>query len=105
MKREKKGRCFFASGSKTVCTKVSRITKKYITLTYIQIFDNCFLQKRKLCTKTPNFQIYKLQSSFKTFSVASSNSLLTVSSMALLAILIMSSASFRDGSTSGLYGS
>jgi hypothetical protein len=32
MKREKKGRCFFTYGSKTVCTKISRITKKHITL-------------------------------------------------------------------------
>jgi hypothetical protein len=31
MKREKKGRCFFACGSKTVRAKVSRSTKKYIT--------------------------------------------------------------------------
>jgi hypothetical protein len=31
MKREKKGRCFFACGSKTVRTKISRLTKKYIT--------------------------------------------------------------------------
>jgi hypothetical protein len=31
MKREKKGRCFFAFGSKMVRTKVSRSTKKYIT--------------------------------------------------------------------------
>jgi hypothetical protein len=59
VKREKKGRCCFTSCSKTVCTKVSRITKKYITLIHIQIFDNCFLQKLKLCTKTLNFQIYK----------------------------------------------
>jgi hypothetical protein len=31
MKREKKGRCFFAFASKTVCTIISRYTKKYIT--------------------------------------------------------------------------
>jgi hypothetical protein len=31
MKREKKGRCFFAFGSKTVCTIISRYIKKYIT--------------------------------------------------------------------------
>jgi hypothetical protein len=44
-KHEKKGRCFFAKGLKTVCTKVSCITKRYITLMYIQIFDVCFLHK------------------------------------------------------------
>jgi hypothetical protein len=38
-KHEKKGRCFFAEGSKMVCTQISCITKKYITLVYIQIFD------------------------------------------------------------------
>jgi hypothetical protein len=45
MKREKKGRCFFACGSKTVCMKVSHLTKKYITSLNIQIIGNCFLQK------------------------------------------------------------
>jgi hypothetical protein len=45
MKREKKGRCFFACGSKTVRTKVSCLTKKYITSLNIQIVDNCLLQK------------------------------------------------------------
>jgi hypothetical protein len=45
MKREKKGRCFFACGSKTVRTKISRLTKKYITSLNIQIVHNCFLQK------------------------------------------------------------
>jgi hypothetical protein len=58
LKREKKGRCFFAAGSKTVCTKVSRITKVYITSTYMQIVDNCFLQKQKLHTRTLNYQIH-----------------------------------------------
>jgi hypothetical protein len=67
VKREKKGRCFFASGSKTVCTKVSRITKKYITLIHIQIFDNCFLQKQKLCTKTLNSQVYTTLVFFQDF--------------------------------------
>jgi hypothetical protein len=38
-KHEKKGRCFFAKGSKTVHTKISCITKRYITLMYIQISD------------------------------------------------------------------
>jgi hypothetical protein len=45
MKREKKGRCFFACGSKMVRTKISRLTKKYITSLNIQIVDNCFLKK------------------------------------------------------------
>jgi hypothetical protein len=30
-KHEKKGMCFFANSSKTVCSKISCITKKYIT--------------------------------------------------------------------------
>jgi hypothetical protein len=58
LKCEKKGRCFFASGSKTVCTKVPRITKKYITSTYMQIVYKCFLQNKELCTKTLNYQRY-----------------------------------------------
>jgi hypothetical protein len=37
VKHEKKGRCFFASSSKTVCTEVSCITNKYIT----SIYTNC----------------------------------------------------------------
>jgi hypothetical protein len=51
MKREKKGMCFFAYGSKTVCTKISRITKKHITLKTMQIVSNSFLQKVKPYTK------------------------------------------------------
>jgi hypothetical protein len=47
----------------------------------------------------------QLQSSFRTLSAASFNSLSTTSSMASLAILIISSASFTDGSVSGSYGS
>jgi hypothetical protein len=31
LKHEKKGRCFFATGSETVCTKVPHFIKKYIT--------------------------------------------------------------------------
>jgi hypothetical protein len=58
LKCEKKGRCFFAVGSKMVCMKVPRITKKYITSTYMQIVDNCFLQNQKLRTRTLNYQIY-----------------------------------------------
>jgi hypothetical protein len=34
-KYEKKGRCFYAEGSKMVCTQISCITKKHITLIYI----------------------------------------------------------------------
>jgi hypothetical protein len=33
-KHENKGRCFFAKGSKMVCTQISCIVKKYITLIY-----------------------------------------------------------------------
>jgi hypothetical protein len=44
LKREKKGMYFFATGLKTVCTKVPRFTKKYITSTYMQIVYKCFLQ-------------------------------------------------------------
>jgi catabolite regulation protein CreA len=36
VKHEKKGRCFFVNSSKMVRTKVSCITKKYITLIYIK---------------------------------------------------------------------
>jgi hypothetical protein len=46
MKREKKGRCFFACDSKTVRMKVLRSTNKYITSLNIHIVDNCFLQKK-----------------------------------------------------------
>jgi hypothetical protein len=34
-KHEKKGGCFFAEGSKTVCVQISRIVKKYITVIYM----------------------------------------------------------------------
>jgi hypothetical protein len=56
MKREKKGRCFFAYGSKMARTNVSCLTKKYITSLNIQIIGNCFLQKTKLRTKILNSQ-------------------------------------------------
>ena len=59
LKREKKGRCFFAAGSKTVCTKVPRITKKYITSTYMQIVYKCFLQNQELNTKTLSYRKHK----------------------------------------------
>jgi hypothetical protein len=39
MNHEKKGRCFFAEGSKTVCVQISRIVKKYIAVIYM--FINC----------------------------------------------------------------
>jgi hypothetical protein len=58
LKREKKRNCFFATDSKNIMYKVSHITKKYITSTYMQVVDNCFLQKQKLCTRTLNYQIY-----------------------------------------------
>ena len=51
MKHEKKGRCFFACGSKMIHTKISRVTKKYITSLNIQIADNWFLQKRSCMQK------------------------------------------------------
>jgi hypothetical protein len=47
----------------------------------------------------------KLQSSFSTLSTTSFSSLSTASSIASSGILIISSASLTDGSTSGLYGS
>jgi hypothetical protein len=58
-KREKKGRCFFAAGSKTVCMKVPRFTKKYITSIYMQIVYKCFLQNQELYTKALNYRKYK----------------------------------------------
>ena len=59
LKREKKGRCFFVDGSKTVCTKIPRFTKKYITSTYMQIVYKCLLQNQELCTRTSNYRKYK----------------------------------------------
>jgi hypothetical protein len=38
-KHEKKEMCFFAEGSKMVCTQISCIAKKYITLIYTYIFN------------------------------------------------------------------
>jgi hypothetical protein len=68
MKREKKGRCFFVCGSKTVCTKISRSIKKYITSSdiYIYIVDNCFLHKRTTHKNSTSVFIYKVYAySFK----------------------------------------
>jgi hypothetical protein len=102
MKREKMGRCFFACGSKTIRTKTSCSTKKYITSSNIYIVDNCFLHKRttyKISTSVLVNKVYS--SSFKILSVASFRSLFTASSTALLAILITSRAPFRARSASG----
>jgi hypothetical protein len=59
-KHEKKGRCFFANSSKTVRTKISSITKKYIILIYIQKLDVCFLQKMKTIHKHYTFKYAKI---------------------------------------------
>jgi hypothetical protein len=56
MKREKKGRCFFACSSKTVRAKVSRLTKKYITSLNIQIVGN-FSYKNITTCKDPKLLI------------------------------------------------
>jgi hypothetical protein len=67
LNREKKGWCFFATGSKTVCTKVPCFTKKYITSTYMQIVYKCFLQNQESCTRTLNYQKYKASVFLKDF--------------------------------------
>jgi hypothetical protein len=41
------GKVFFRQQLKTVCTKVSCVTKKYITSTHIQILDVWLLQETK----------------------------------------------------------
>jgi hypothetical protein len=46
MKREKKGMCFLPTAQKTVRTKISRLTKNYITSLNTQIVDKCFLQQQ-----------------------------------------------------------
>jgi hypothetical protein len=59
-KREKMGRCFFAAGSKTVCTKVPRFTKE---IYYINIHANClqmFLTKPGVIHK--GIKLSKIQS-------------------------------------------
>jgi hypothetical protein len=88
-----------------VRTKISCITKKYITLIYIQKLDVCFLQKTKAIYKHYTFKYTKIYSSFSTFLAASFSSLSTASSTASLAILISSNVSFMTESTLGLYGS
>jgi hypothetical protein len=52
MKCEKKGRCFLPIAQKTVHTKISRLTKKYITLlntqTVISYKDNVLYRESKV---------------------------------------------------------
>jgi hypothetical protein len=71
VKHEKKGRYFFANSSKMVRTKVSCITKKYITLMYIKKLNVQFLQKTKAIYKHILSNIYKdlvfLQHFFSSF--------------------------------------
>jgi hypothetical protein len=58
-KHEKKGRCFFAKGSKTVRTQISCITKRYITLMYIQVLHVCFVHMAATIHNHYIFQAYK----------------------------------------------
>jgi hypothetical protein len=58
-KHEKKGRCFFAKGSKMICTHISCITKIYITLMYIQVLYVCFVHMEATIHKHYIFQAYK----------------------------------------------
>jgi hypothetical protein len=60
VKHEKKGKCFFANSSKTVRTKVSCITKKYIIVKYIQKLNVRFLQKTKDIYKHYTFKNTKI---------------------------------------------
>jgi hypothetical protein len=97
-KHEKKGRCFFAEGSKTVCEQISRIVKKYITVIYMsrQLFHTSNITK---------YYYIKVYSSLRIFSAASFNNLSTTSSIIEFAILLRFSASFISKSARGLYGS
>jgi hypothetical protein len=106
MKHEKKGRCFFAEGSKTVCVQISRIVKKYITVIYMshQLFHTSNITKYSY-NKVTKYYYKKVYSSLRIFSAASFNNLLTTSSLIEFAMPIMSSASFISGSARGLYGS
>jgi hypothetical protein len=69
------------------------------------MFDVCFLHKATTIYKHYIFEHTTIQSSFSIFSAASCNSLSKTSSTTLLAIFIISKASFITGSASGLYGS
>jgi hypothetical protein len=64
VKHEKKGRYFFANSSKPVRTRVSCITKKYITLIYTKNLMFGSYKRRKLYTsiKLSNIQIFSLLS-------------------------------------------
>jgi hypothetical protein len=105
MKREKKGRRFFAFGSKNGTYEDFTLHKEiYYSMRYK--VDNCFLHNRvvhKKFYKSVKYKIYS--SSFINFSVASFKSLLTASSTASLAILITSRTPFRAGLASRSYDS
>jgi hypothetical protein len=59
-KHEKKGRYFLPKAEKTVRTKISCITKKYIILMYKQILDVYFLHKATTVHKHYIFKITKI---------------------------------------------
>jgi AAA+ ATPase superfamily predicted ATPase len=105
-KHEKKGRCFFAEGSKTVCEQISRIVKKYITVIYMsrQLFHTSNITKYSH-NKVTKYYYIKVYSSLRIFSAASFNNLSTTSSIIEFAILLRFSASFISKSARGLYGS
>jgi hypothetical protein len=64
--------------------------KSYTNITFLKHYTSCYT---------------RVQSSFRIFSAASFRSLLTASSIASSAILIISIACFIIGSASGSYGS
>jgi hypothetical protein len=105
-KYEKKGMCFFAEGSKTVCVQISRIVKKYITVIYMphELFHTSNITKYSY-NKVTKYYYNKVYSSLRIFFAASFNNLSTTSSIIEFAMLITSSASFISGSAMGLYGS
>jgi hypothetical protein len=105
MKREKKGRCFFACRLKNDTYEDFTLHKEIYYIMRYKI-DNYFLHSRVVHKKSTRVFKYKIySSSFRSFLATSFKSLLIASSTASFVILITSRAPFKAGSASGSYGS
>jgi hypothetical protein len=105
LKREKKGRCFSPPAQKRYVRRFHASQRNILHQHTCKLFISVYYKTRSYVQGHQTIENTKLQSSFRTLSVASFSNLSTASSIASLAILIISSASLTNGSASGLYGS
>jgi hypothetical protein len=114
MKHEKKGKCFFTFGLKTVRTLISVAQRNIVCNAIEQSTQLSFHRVKQtrwnVFTCFPRHKIQKFftiaqSSSFRTFSAASFSNVLKTSSIAAFTTLNSSRIPLSDGSALGSYGS